>query len=922
MTSGSLFQPPAAPAGERLLGRILALAGALFGLFLFGEISVLLSDFWFMESLGLESVFWTNFRTGAALFAVALVVGFAGVAAAGLTNPVGPRARRFALGSGALAGLVGAYFLSGEYLDFLLAFGGTGFGQVDPIFGKDIGFYVFTLPGAWTGWWWALSAVGLGFVFALTYAYMAHAESASSEVPLHKRLVGTVATPLTLLAFMLLALLAGAGMWLTRFDLLVIDNYDSSVFGGAEYIDVTGLFSTLNYYSLTAVILVLVGVGATYLAHGLRLRVQGSDSLERRNRQAQVFKAVVALVALDLVFRLALMLRDVVFVTPNEPVIQLEYIERHIEGTRHAFGLDQIETLRLVPGRPGDPLPDLDSLLASPTVRNAPLWPGFVSRLERLVDPQHAERILLTEGDATVYGPTMEIMYQQEKLRPYYDFLDVDAVRYRDGDGVRMMASAVRELPLIEPVPWLAWWGQRFVLFTHGWGLVATPSAGVSPEGEPLYAVRDIPARVIDPALALDNPAVYYGEGSRSVAYSNVRDMDEFDYPTDEGRATVRLSADVNSGVRIDSFLKRLVFGWESRQFFDIVFSSLIESETRIHYYRTPLERIGRVAPFLHLDSDPYAVVVDGGVTWIVNGMTYTDRYPYSQVHDLGDKSDERAPIPQDPVKANYVRDAIKATVDAFTGQIALYRISDDPVTRSWAQIYPELFQPGDAMPDEVRAHLQYPVQLFHAQFDDVYILYQMNDPMTFFNMEDMWDDGDEVLGPVLDQGEAITFSIEPYHWVADATGHVPAGAPTDQFALTAIFTPQSALNLRAMPTVYQDGEAYGKIVVHQVPKGIFVPGPEQADAAIDQDPEISQQFAWWNRTGMDVIRGHTTALLLGNELVYVEPIFLRSRQNPATQMKQVSVYFRSKVTMRSTLEEALRTVWAMAAEDVEGATP
>ncbi len=918
MSSFPVIQAPAAPDGGRFLSRLLALASVLLGLFLVTRLAELFAQFWFLESLGLEGVFWTNFRTGAFLFVMAFVVGFAGIALAGVTNDVSPRARRFALGAGALAGLAGGYFLSGRYLDFLLAFGGADWGRVDPVFGKDIGFYVFTLPGAWTGWWWAMSAVGMGFVFAVIYAHLASTDAPGGDLSHVKRFVGRVSTPLTVLAFALLTVLGAAGMWLRRFDLLVVDNYDSSVFGGAEYLDVTGLFSTVNYYALTAFVILFAGAGIAFWALGLNARVHGREPSGGAIRQGQVANLVLVLIAIDLVFRLAVAVRDVVFVTPNEPVIQIPFIERNIEGTREGFALADIETVRLVPGRPGDPLPELDSLLASPTLQNAPLWPGFVSRLERLVDPQHSERILLTDGDPTVYGPTLETFYQQEKLRPYYNFLDVDAVRYRDGDGVRMYASAVRELPLIEPVPWLAWWGQRFVLFTHGWGLVAAPAAGVNAQGEPEYATRDIPARVSDPELELDNPAVYYGEGSRSVAYSNVRDMEEFDFPTDEGRATVRLPEDVPAGVRIDSFLKRLVFGWKSAQFFDIVFSQLIEDDTRIHYYRTPLERVGGVAPFLHLDSDPYAVVVDGGIRWIVNGMTYTDRYPYSQMHDLGDKSDERAPIPQDPVKANYVRDAVKATVDAFTGQVTLYQISDDPVTRSWDQIYPGLLQPESAMPGQVREHLQYPRQMFHAQFDDVYILYQMADPMTFFNMEDMWDDGDEVLGPVLDEGKAITFSIEPYHWIADATGRVPEGAPTTQFAMTAIFTPQSALNLRAMPTAYQDGTAYGKLVVHQVPKGIFVPGPEQADAAIDQEPAISQQFAWWNRQGMDVIRGHTTALLLANELIYVEPIFLRSKQNPAPQMKEIAVFFRGKVSMAPTLEQALRNVWAMAAAEVE----
>jgi hypothetical protein len=466
-----------------------------------------------------------------------------------------------------------------------------------------------------------------------------------------------------------------------------------------------------------------------------------------------------------------------------------------------------------------------------------------------------------------------------------------------------MYASAVREIPLIEPQPWLAWWGQRFVLFTHGHGLVLTPVGGVTPEGEPRYAVWDIPGRTERPELDLENPSVYYGEGAGSLAYSNVRRMMEFDFPTDEGRAEMRLPADVNAGVPINSLLKRLVFGWQSRQFFDILFSRLIGDETRVHYYRMPLDRVNKVAPFLYVDSDPWAVAVDGGVTWILNGMTTSNRYPYSQLDWIGDKPDERGPIPKDWEEVNYVRDAVKITIDAYSCGLRFYKFADEPVVNTWANVYPTLFRAREEVPAQVQEHLQYPVQLFHLQFDNIYNIYHMKDPMTFFNMEDMWDDSDEVLGPMLAEGKAITFSIEPYHWVVRTGSPLRrARGKRDQFALSMVFTPENALNLRAIPTVYMDGEDYGRILVLQVPKGHYSYGPEQADAAIDQTPEISRQFDWWNRQGMDVIRGHTSTLLIDREVIFVEPVFLRSKQNPVTQLKQVCVVFRGKAAMAPTL--------------------
>ena len=198
-------------------------------------------------------------------------------------------------------------------------------------------------------------------------------------------------------------------------------------------------------------------------------------------------------------------------------------------------------------------------------------------------------------------------------------------------------------------------------------------------------------------------------------------------------------------------------------------------------------------------------------------------------------------------------------------------------------------------------------MQLFHLQFDDIFNIYHMSEAEYFFNMEDMWDDGDEVLGPILDQGEGITFSIEPYQVLLETGGALPESENGTQFSLVSVFTPENALNLRAVPIVYQDGKDYGRLIVLQVPKGAYVLGPEQADAAIDQDPRIAQQISLWNRQGTEVLRGHTSLLVVDGELLYIEPLYIRSEQNPVTQLKQVVVVFRGKPYMADSLEEAIK---------------
>ena len=218
-----------------------------------------------------------------------------------------------------------------------------------------------------------------------------------------------------------------------------------------------------------------------------------------------------------------------------------------------AYGLDKVQEIDFVPNGPGDPVPSADALLSSPTLKNAPLWPGFTSYLERWLDKQHAQRILQTQGNHMVYGPTLELFQQQQKLRTYYNFLGVDSVRYPIGGETRMFVSAVRETPLFEPVPWLAYWGQRFMLFTHGFGLVMAPAAETNGEGEPNFVSREIPIQAEWPEIAVRNPRVYYGEGSATMAFSNVDRMKELDYPTEQDRAEIVLPAEVTGG-RADRF--------------------------------------------------------------------------------------------------------------------------------------------------------------------------------------------------------------------------------------------------------------------------------------------------------------------------------------------------------------------------------
>ena len=901
---------PQAPRAALLWSRGLTIASVLVTLFTLDVITVLFADYWLFESLGLTSVFRTNFVMGAQLYVSAFLLFAAAIAVPAYMHDVSPRMRSAFVKTAFLVASVAAYLAATNYSEFLLGGRGFRFDQTDPVFGLDIGFYAFNLPNLWLAWKYLTWAAVLFLCASIACANAARALNPAA-LPLSRlrARVALSATPTTRIAWVLVGVLTAIGVWLTRYDLLLKNNSDAATIKrGAQYLDVVGFFSSLNYIWVTCFV-VLAFTAAVLVLLGA-LHDQSSPGWRNRFRTAG--RIALWLVVFDFAFKCAVVVRYWLFVKPNEPVIQLPYIARHVDATRLAYNLNGIREVDFLPNRPGDPVPSAESLLASPALKNAPLWPGFVAYLERWIDRQHSQRILQTQGSAMVYGPTLELFQQEQKLRTYYNFLNVDSVRYTVNGEKRMFVSSVRETPLYEPVPWLAYWGQRFMMFTHGFGLVAAPAAEVTRDGRPDYASWDIPSKVKYPELSVAEPRVYYGEGSATMAFSNVHGMKELDYPTDQDRAEIFLPASEKTGVHIDSLLKRIVFGWRSGKFWEIVFSDLIKPDTRVHYFRTPVDRLARIAPFLFYDSNPYAVAIDGRIVWVVNAMTTTDRYPYSLIEELGDKSDERSPFPRPTRWVNYIEDSVKATVDAATGKITFYKIQDSPVVRAYEKIYPGLFTPADKMPEGVRRQLTYPTQLLHIQFDDLYIYYHMKDPMYFFNMEDMWDDADEVLGPILDTGKAITFSMEPYACMIETgNGVLPAATPKIQYSLAMVFTPEKALNLRGIPIVYQDPPDYGKLVVLQVPKGQYVIGPEQADAATDQDPFISQNFSWWNRRGMEVIRGHTTLLMVGKEVLYVEPIFLRSQQNHLPQLKKVVVVMRGRPFMADTLEQAVRAAVA-----------
>lgn len=881
----------------------------------------LLVQYWFNQSLGYHNIFWTNFRVQAILFAAAMGLFGAATALPAWVFNADRLLTRILVHTGLWTGIVAGWVTAGAYQQFLLASYAVPFGQADPVFHHDIGLYVYTLPAVRTVLATLETAIALGIVTACAARWSALVNAGTSVWRQSARLaLGAFAAPYANALLLLLGLVGAAQILLHRYALLVKDNAATGVRTGPAYVDVVGALSNLNRIHVLAIAVAACTIVAvvTLVRLHREYRAAGEESRPARPEWSLVptCRTAAALVALPVLFSLAVILRQWIFVTPNEPHVQREFIARHIDATRHGYRLDRVEVREWTP--PETPL-TAERLLSSRTVQNAPILPSWVSSLEQPPDVQHFERIR-TSKSTMVFGPVLQVYKQQQQLRPYYDFLSVDGVRYTVNGQKQMFASAVRELPslaLVGQKEWLKYWGSSALQFTHGMGLVMSPVNRLTDTGEPTYAVKNVPPAADDAALEHE-PRIYIGEGMKDeYVLTSARGLREFDYATPQSRAEVSAPAAEQNGIPLDSWLKRIVFAVYTRDFTAFLFSRYIDMDaTHVHIRRTPISRARMLVPFLFLDTNSYAFVADGRVVWMVNGLTTSDQYPYSYREVLGDKADERAVEPFPERVINYAEDSMKITIDAYSGRVRIYRIADDPIAQTWARVYPELFEPRDAMPSAVAAQLTYPLQWFHVQFDDIFKRYHQQDPIQFYNVEDLWDDADETLGSLgrglssFGTGDQMTFSYEGYNVLldpADMPQGVDIGKPGDlQYAMLMPFTPEAARNLRSLVIALQDPGAYGRLISLQIPQGTFIPGPEQIDAYVDNDRPVHQQVTMWIRHASEVLRGSTLLLPVGGDLLYVETVWVNSLQNDLPQMKLVAVRYHDRITSGVSLTEAI----------------
>jgi uncharacterized protein len=731
-----------------------------------------------------------------------------------------------------------------EFANFRYA---VPFDIADPVFQKDAGFYVFRLPAI------AYTAKTLFMMLVLCLALtsgvywvrgsIALAESGSMLKPeafRHVSILGGLAAAFFAVRF-----------WTLRYQVLVSKR---GVVFGAGYADI---HAQLGAYSFLL-------VAALALAGWL---IVNASVGKRPGNLYAVGLFVVLWVAVGFGYPFCV---QTFVVRPNELEYEKEYVERSISFTRRAYGLDNV-TVR---PWPGDGALSAGVLASHPdTVDNLLIW-----------DPE----------------PLRDVYNQKQRMRSYYTFGDmdpqrgvnvpVDVDRY-DVDGrLRPVMIAPRELAAPGLPEKSRVWTNLHLKYTHGYGLCMSFGNRAAGGGLPEFLIRDIPP-VADPGFQVSQPRVYYGEQTRLYALTHTK-LDEFDYPGDPENFSNRYAGE--GGFPVGGRFRRALLSWHTGDK-DLLFTEQFTEESRILMFRHVRQRAMKLAPFLSYDEDPYPVLHEGRIVWIVDGYTTTRRFPYSE--RLG--------------MANYWRNSVKVTVDAYDGTVTFYRTDDaDPILAVFDRLFPGLFRPLTDMPPGLRGHLRYPKDLFRVQ-TAVYRRYHVDDPQVFFLGEDVW------TFPRVTSGEQVSWE-DPRYLVME----LPDGGGAAEFVVTRAFTVEGKDNMVGWLAGRCDGEHYGELVLLRLPKHRNIYGPSQAKGRFNQHPEVSQFTTLMGQLGSTVIQSKVLVVPIEQGLLYVQSLFVEDPEVKIPELKRIVVGHGDQVAMAPTIGEALSKLFGDVPEGLAASFP
>ena len=913
-----------------LIGIVLALA-IVVGLFF--ALAQFITDVMWYDQLGFQSVIWTQLGTRIGLW-IAYALLLAGVSFISATLAIRARpdaadgstirvkgdtieigkgvssrnARRVAVVVSLIVGLIfGAQFNS-NWSEILLMFNAQSFGTTDPQFGLDNGFYVFVLPGLRL----IMSAVSLLLLAGIIFSVITHVLMGGIRItmPVNGRGLFNITKRAR----------RQIGIWLML-----------NMFAWAAN-QVVGVFSTLTtegsritgatYTTVNATIPVTFVMAAITVILGvvLGIWIMKSHALEgqapiavRASEALKAWKvptvAIASAVVVSLVLTVAWpMLLQRFRVNPNAQEMESTYIQRNIDATRVAYGLNKVKTEQYKATTEGEAGALADSAESTAQIR--------------LLDPQ-------------IVSPTFK---QLQQSKQYYTFADTLSVDKYEVDGVSQdTVIAARELDLdgLDNRNWV----NDHTVYTHGYGVVAAYGNKVTSDGQPKFFESGIPTQGKLTDSEQYEPRIYFSPNASEYSIVGAPDGTkswEFDYPTGSEGATNTFKGD--GGPKIGNIFSRLLYAirFGSDQ---ILFSDRVNANSQILYDRSPKERVAKVAPYLTLDGRVYPAVVDGRVKWIVDGYTTSDAYPYSQMTDLGDATKDSTTETSSTVtglnsqNANYIRNSVKATVDAYDGSVDLYVWDEsDPVIKAWEQIFPGQYHQLSEISGDLMSHLRYPESLFKVQ-RELLAKYHVSSANQFFSGEDFWQ---TPVDPTESQQAQQRDILQPPYYLTLQTGgsnepvfsltssYIPAGSSTREILTGFLSVDSDAGNEKG-----KIGSNYGTIRLQELPKDSNVPGPGQAQNNFNASADVSKELNLLESGSTNVQRGNLLTLPLGGGLVYVQPVYVKSSGSTSFPLlKKVLVAFGDQVGFANTLDEALDQVFggnsgasAGDAENVEGGT-
>ncbi|WP_407356505.1 UPF0182 family protein [Methanolobus sp. WCC5] len=766
----------------------------------------------------------------------------------------------FVMPAAIILSLMFGLYLSNRWETILLYLNMVPAGIQDPIFSMDLSFYLFQLPLLEMIRSSLLSLTALVLLFTgviylqrlepiltpeINISYGTeddgYIRTGNELTDLIDNIPGTVLMHLSVLLGLITLTLAFS-FYLNRYEILFSQE---GVVAGAGYTDV---HVRLPLLTITSLVCSIVAAG---LIANARLR----------NRNIPVL-GISAIAIMIILTSFAPSAYQQIRVEPTELQLEEPYLLYNINYTREAFGLADIDV------RPFDYNPELTRSAVennSDVIANIRIWD---------------ERAL------------QNTYRQTQQIRTYYEFNDVDTDRYHVDGAYRQFMIATREMDITYLDPSARTWVNERLVYTHGFGAVMNSVSEKTDDGRPVFALQDIPPQG---NFDLTNPRIYYGELTTDYKIVN-SDIEELDYPSAAGNVYARYEG--NGGVVLDSILKRLAY---MVRFADVnfVLSRYITEESRVIYDHQINQRANKIAPFLIYDSNPYPVIHDGKIFWILDAYTISDKYPYSERYSTraGD--------------LNYIRNSVKVVIDAYEGTVDYYIMEDEPMINTYSSVFPDLFTPYEEMPENLRKHIRYPKDLFTVQMN-MYQNYHMTEVETFYNKEDTWQIPREYY-----RGRTIT--MEPYYIMT----RLPEGEGVE-YILMQPFTPRNRQNMIAWIAARCDGGDYGELVHYEFPKDRLIYGPNQIESRIDQNPYISELFTLWGQQGSSVIRGNLLVVPLDSSILYIEPIFISADENEIPELRRIIVSSGETVYMGIDLETSLQVLLGeeVADEIVDGTGP